>query len=119
MHANTHQYAIIIAADKNPNHYVMSAKEADKMLHTHITKIYKLAPENAPNDVTKEAKRIATELDIAERVPVTVEREAFGTLKDHKENTQQKKSLHGKKFILKLWKSTLAKLVLFRSNVWI
>ena len=77
---------VIIAADKNPNHYVTSAKEADRMLHKHITKDYKLAPENAPNEVTKEARTIASELDIAERVPVTVEREAFGTLKDHKEN---------------------------------
>ena len=38
---------MIIAADKNPNHYIMSAKDADKMLHNHITKGYKLAPENA------------------------------------------------------------------------
>ena len=40
---------VIVAADKNPNHYVMSAKDADKMLHNHITKGYKLAPEDAPN----------------------------------------------------------------------
>ena len=75
-----------MAADKNPNHYIMSAKDADKMLHNHITKSYKLAPEDAPNEVTKEARAIAVELEIADRVPVTVEREAFGTLKDHKDN---------------------------------
>ena len=78
---------VIIAFDKNSNHYIMSAKDADKMLHNHIRKGYKLAPENAPaHKVTKEARTIAAELEIADRVPVTVEREAFGTLKDHKDN---------------------------------
>ena len=30
--------SVIIAADKNPNHFIMSDKDADKMLHNHITK---------------------------------------------------------------------------------
>ena len=40
------------------------------------------------DNVTREDKRIAEDLGIAERVPITSKREAFSSLKDHKDDFQ-------------------------------
>ena len=41
-------------------------------------------------EVTKEDRRIATKLELSDRIDVTAKREAFITLKDHKPNFRNK-----------------------------
>ena len=48
--------------------------------------IYKVAKEQQLSDINKEAKRIATSLNIADRIEVTANQEAYITLKEHEDN---------------------------------
>ena len=82
---------LFIAGDKSSNYYKVSHKEYNKQLWRDITKVYKTAEKEDFDNVTKEDKRIATELEIADRVFKTSERQAFLTYKDHKENFNNSK----------------------------
>ena len=62
-----------------PEHY-------SKLLHDHITKDYKKSSPDEFDRVTAKDKKLAEDLDLQDRVPVTEKREAFGTLKDGKDN---------------------------------
>ena len=55
-------------------------------MHDHITKDYKKSSADAFDQVTAKDKKLAEDLDLDDRVPVTEKREAFGTLKDGKDN---------------------------------
>ena len=55
-----------------------------------ITSTYKKANTNTINTINNEAKNIATNLNIADRAERMAERQAFITLKDHKDNFQNK-----------------------------
>ena len=77
---------IFVPADKTRNLYGMGAKQYEKLLKENITKHYKLAPDGACDDINLEAKEIAQSLGIEDRIDVFAKREAFLTLKDHKEN---------------------------------
>ena len=52
-----------------------------------MQKEYKKADESIVSQTTAEDKKITERLDLSDRVNVTAEREAFITLKDHKENS--------------------------------
>ena len=52
----------------------------------NVTKDYKLADDNMVNSINKEAKKLAVELKVADRLQQYAHRDAFVTLKDHKEN---------------------------------
>ena len=56
----------------------------------NITSTYKKANTNTINTINNEAKDIATNLNIADRAERMAERQAFVTLKDHKDNFQNK-----------------------------
>ena len=77
---------VIIPADKTRNLYMVSKKSYDKLLVDNITKSYRPAPSETYNLINEEARDIATRLDIADRMNCMAKKEAFITLKDHKEN---------------------------------
>ena len=52
----------------------------------NITKTYKLGNDNLTEDINSELKNIASNLSIADRVDTMAKRNAFITLKDHKDN---------------------------------
>ena len=55
-----------------------------------ITKSYKKAPSSAPNQFISEEKKIATDLNLYNRIDALSSKNAFITLKDHKPNFQNK-----------------------------
>ena len=58
----------------------------DKLLHENITKSYKKCDNNTYNEINKKAKQIATNLGIQDRTTTLAKKQAFITMKDHKEN---------------------------------
>ena len=77
---------LLILADKTTNLYEMSAKDYNKLLHHNITKSYKKAPDSFETEINREAKVIATSLHLDNRIQKFPKRNAFVTLKDHKDN---------------------------------
>ncbi|KXJ25355.1 hypothetical protein AC249_AIPGENE10664 [Exaiptasia diaphana] len=75
-----------IPADKTTNFYEVDNATHDKLLMDNITSTYKKASPNMITNINKDAKAIATNLNIDDRA----ERQAFITLKDHKDNFQNK-----------------------------
>ena len=76
----------LIPADKTRNMYEMDKSQHDKLLQENITKTYKKSDTNKYNEINTEAKTIATKLKIQDRATQLATKQAFITLKDHKEN---------------------------------
>ena len=77
---------LLVSADKTTNVYKMSKDTYRKMLTENITKTYKKADNKIIKDINKEAKKIAVNLKLEEKMESYADRNAFITLKDHKEN---------------------------------
>ena len=75
-----------IPADKTRNMYEMDKSQHDKLLQENITKTYKKSDRTKYNEINTEAKTIATKLKIQDRATQLAKKQAFITLKDHKEN---------------------------------
>ena len=58
----------------------------NKLLHNHGKKDYKNSSSDVFDEVTAIDKKAAEDLDLEDRVPITEKREAFGTLKEGKED---------------------------------
>ena len=52
----------------------------------NVTKSYKISTDGMYNKINTETKKIATELNVADRAEVMAKVKAFITIKDHKEN---------------------------------
>ena len=79
---------LIIAADKTRNFYKLEKEDHDELLEKHITKDYKKSNDKAFEDTTKKDKEIATKLELDDRIYKTSKKQAFITLKDHKQSFQ-------------------------------
>ena len=78
-----------------------------KLLSNSITTSYqKIKDDSILDDIDKEAKKIAQNLKLEDRIECFPYREAFITLKDHKENFHNKPSSH----IINLAESELGKI---------
>ena len=77
---------VLIFADKTRNIYEVTPGAYDKLMTDNITKTYKLGNDNLTEDINSELKNIASNLSIADRVDTMAKRNAFITLKDHKDN---------------------------------
>ena len=77
---------IIVAADKTNNMYKMSYENYDKLLSENITQKYKKEKHQTAASIVNECKSIAKKLHIENRLRPTIEKPAFITIKDHKEN---------------------------------
>ena len=81
---------IFVKADKTSNYYKIEPKEYKSLLSNTIQVKYKKTNPETASEINKEAKKIATNFKIENRVDKLAEREAFITFKDHKENFQNK-----------------------------
>ena len=79
---------LFIPADKTNNLYKLNNDKYKKLLQDNITKSYKKANTNSMRSINKEAKTIAEDLKLDDRIEQFSQHEAFITLKDHKENFQ-------------------------------
>ena len=77
---------IYVPADKSTNIYKVTMDDYNKLLTDNITKTYKKTTDDSVKKVNKEAKTIACELGIEDRVEQYAQQPAFLTLKDHKDN---------------------------------
>ena len=79
--------SVLVAADKTRNLYEVSTEQHEKLLRDNITKHYRAAAASAYDDINEEAQMVATKLgrNLAGRMDTMAEREAYVTLKDHKE----------------------------------
>ena len=66
--------------------YKMDKDVYNKLLGENITKSYKKADEQHLHEINSECSQISTELNIAYRIEITAEKQAYITLKDHKDN---------------------------------
>ena len=73
-------------ADKTTNLYELDKTQHEKLIQNSITTSYKKASKEIICNINQEAKVIATQLDIQDRTDCIAERQAFISLKDHKEN---------------------------------
>ena len=81
---------IYVAADKTRNYYEVSKADHDKMFEKNITKSYKKCNRKLVQNVNKSDKAIAESLELDDRIYAFSERDAFVTIKDHKDNYQNK-----------------------------
>ena len=77
---------LIIPADKTSNMYEVPVEKYNKLLKDNITKQYKKVDDKVIDDINKEAKKVTKKLDISDRVEKMPKKDAFITLKDHKQN---------------------------------
>ena len=78
--------ALFVPADKSRNLYEVGKDQYTKLLHDNVTKHYRHAPSGTYDEINAEVQKIATKLEIADRLDTQAQKEAFLTIKDHKEN---------------------------------
>ena len=79
---------LIAASDKTNNMYKMSYENYDKLLSENITQRYKKEKHQTAASIVNECKSIAKKLHIENRLRPTIDKPAFITIKDHKENVE-------------------------------
>ena len=70
----------------------MPTYEHNKLLKENVIKTYKKAPEKLQKSINLEAKSIATNLKLSDRIQKLAGAPAYTTLEDHKENFRSKPS---------------------------
>ena len=102
--------------DKTNNYYEISKNDHDKLLEKNVTKEYKKCKKKLVENVNKSDKLIAESLDLDDRIYAFSERDAFITIKDHKENYQNNTQCRlispAKSDLGKVSKQILAKIVM-------
>ena len=79
-----------IPADKTANYYEIDKTTHNKLLADSITTTYKIANDKTIININNEAKSIAANLNTDDRTECMAKRQAFITLKDHKDSFQNK-----------------------------
>ena len=79
---------VLVFADKTRNLYEMDKGQYEKMLRENITKTYRKADDKTEENINHELKHITDKLEVSDRVEKMAQRQAFISLKDHKENFQ-------------------------------
>ena len=77
---------VFVKADKTTNLYKLEVDSYNKLLQENITAKYKKTNSETTNQINKEAKKIAESLKLDDRIEKLAEKNAFITIKDHKEN---------------------------------
>ena len=81
---------VFVFADKTSNIYKMSPDSYNKLLKENVTKTYKKAPVFLESSINKEAKCISKSYNVDNRAEILAKSSAFISLKDHKDNFEQK-----------------------------
>ena len=77
---------LYVQADKTSNYYLMEKNEYNTLLNKQICSTYKKSNKSQVRRITLKDKRIATNLELDDRIEIPPTRNAFITLKDHKES---------------------------------
>ena len=72
--------------DKTRNTYECTPTDYEKTLKENVTKTYKIGSENMIDDINSELQTIPSDLSTSDRIETMARKEAFATVKDHKEN---------------------------------
>ena len=75
---------VYVKADKTSNYYKVDVDTYENLLHHNITKDYRKTDEAKTDEIQREAKEIAENLELDDRIFKTSRQEATLTLKDHK-----------------------------------
>lgn len=79
---------MLIKADKTTNFYKLKTDTYSELIRKNVTKDYKKANDQTINKITQTDKKIATQLELDDRIETIAPKEAFITIKDHKNNFQ-------------------------------
>ena len=79
---------LLVPADKTNNLHELTTEEYNKLLTENISKTYKKSTVSAINSINTEAKAIAKDLNLDEKIEQYNQNQSFMTLKDRKENFQ-------------------------------
>ena len=77
---------VLVFADKSTNFYEMPKHQYEKLLNENITKSYKKSYPNVKKAIDKGNRRVAKKLDLDNKMECLASKDAFITLKDHKED---------------------------------
>ena len=77
---------VFVPADKTTNMYQLDPEQYDKLLLENITKEYKKTNKEELRKVNLEACKIATKINLQDKMECIPNNKAFITLKDHKDN---------------------------------
>ena len=81
---------ILVFADKTSNIYELTPDQHKKLILENITKTYEKTTPKVLHAINSEAKFISEELKLSDRIECLAQKDAFVTLKDHKENFKNK-----------------------------
>ena len=81
---------LFVKADKSTNFYKLDVPEYKRLLEANVTKTYRKADIKQLTKIDEEDRTITKKLNIDDRVESMAMKEAFITLKDHKENFENK-----------------------------
>ena len=81
----------LLQADKTTNIYKVSGSDYKKLLLDNVTKDYEQTTRSTVNEINDEARSIANDLELADRIEVFSDACAFVTIKDHKEHFERDK----------------------------
>ena len=77
---------ILAPADKTSNYYSVTPQQYDSLMKDNVTSSYKKSDQQTEHVTNIEAKRIAEDLELADRMQVLAPKPAYITIKYHKEN---------------------------------
>ena len=77
---------VFVSAEETTNLYEIPPNDYKRLLHEHITKPCKKSTKRLENAINMEAKHIAKNITLDDRVESLAQTQAFITLKDYKEN---------------------------------
>ena len=77
---------IFVFADKSTNVYEMSPEQYNKLLSENITKSYKSSSDDVYDSINEELRNICEHFSIGNRINTMTKKNAFVTVKDHKED---------------------------------
>ncbi len=97
---------IIVQADNTANMYKLSKEEYERLLLNNINGEYKKASLEMVDGINEEAQKLATDLELQDRINILAEKDAYITLKDHKENFRSRPRCR----LLNLTKSEIGKI---------
>ena len=81
---------VYVFADKTTNLYEVGKGTYKKVLVDNITEVYRKSDKNLAENINIEAKRIAKELNMGNRIDSYAKRNSYITFKDHKDNFENK-----------------------------
>ena len=76
---------LFVTADKTSNVYEIDPDTYQKLVQNNVTSCYSKTDPQTVQEINSKAKTLATKLEIAERVEVLAQKDAYITIKDHKD----------------------------------